>query len=106
MGDSRDGEELISAAQDEEDPEIKVLFLAAAFELGNANACLPLVEVVQEKSIFAEDAYDALRAHVQFEFTRAEITKFVNWWNTNKNKIVWDASSKTFGVLRGVEKHG
>jgi len=106
LGESRDGEELIRVARDEEDPEMKVAFLATAFEVGNANAALPLVDIIAENGMFADDAYHALRAHVQFEFTRTEISKFTNWWKSNRNRIIWDKPTGMFIVQLGRERHG
>ena len=106
FGESRDGETLIRAAQTEEDPELKLALLSTAFEIGDMNACLPLAVIARENGIFAEDAYDVLRAHVQLEFSRAEIDKFLSWWSLNKNKIVWDGPTKMFVVQRRTEKHG
>lgn len=106
LGETRHGEELIRAYEYEDDPEMKVAFLATALELGNASAILPLVEVVRENGIFAEDAYHALRSHVQLEFAKTEIEKFLTWWKTNQNRIIWNGATRMFVLQLGQEKHG
>ena len=106
LGDPRDGEELVRVAKSEDDPEFQVAFLSTAVELGTANAVLPLAELAGEKSIFSDDAYHELRAHVQIEFTKDEIPKLVNWWKTNSSRIIWDKSAKTFMIQTRQEKHG
>ncbi len=106
LGETRDGEEVVRAAQNEDDPEMKVAFLATALEIGNARAILPLIEIVRENGMFADDAYHAIRGHVQLEFTKNEIQKFLTWWKTNQNRIIWNSSTKMFIVQPGQEKHG
>ncbi len=106
LGESRDGEQIVQLAKKEDDPELKVEYLSTAVEVGNADALLPLIDIVRENGIFADDAYHALRAHVQFEFTKMETSKFLSWWKANQGKIVWDKSTKLFTVLQKQEKHG
>ncbi len=106
LGDSSDGEELVRVAKNEDDPEFQVAFLSTAVELGTANAVLPLAELAGETSIFSDDAYHALRAHMQIEFTKDEIPKLVNWWKMNSSRIIWDKSAKTFVIQTKQEKHG
>lgn len=106
FGESRDGELLVQAAGTEEDPEMKVAMLSAALDVGAAGAFLPLVEIVRQGGIFADEAYHALHDRVEFEFTKSGLEKLVTWWKTNQHRLMWDKSTKRFIIQRGREKHG
>lgn len=99
LGSKADAPKLIEAAQKEEDLELKVELLRAALELGNASAVPSLTTLMEGKSIFAEDAYEAIRTHVAFEFDKKEVGKFKEWWKRNSHRLYWDEVSKRF-VLR------
>ena len=96
IGGSGESQRLVEAATKEEDEEMKVEFLKTALELGNSNTLVPLVSILKGGSIFADDAYDAIRGHVQFEFKKNEGNKLLRWWNENKQRMVWDDSMKSF----------
>ena len=96
MGTSSDGLKLIEQATREEDPELKTGLLKTALELGTPGAIPAMAQVIKDGGIFADDAYDALRGHVQFEFKKDEPEKLMKWWNQNMAKIEWDVQTKMF----------
>ncbi|MBI4547003.1 MAG: metal ABC transporter permease [Ignavibacteriae bacterium] len=100
LGDSAFATKLVDVAKKEDDPELRTTMLETALELGNSQAIPPLIEIAKEGGIFADDAYDALRGHVQLEFRRDEIGKVQQWWNKNHEKVEWNEKNKTFFVKR------
>jgi hypothetical protein len=106
LGERLDGELVVRAALGETDPEMKVAMFASALEVGTPSAVLPLVEVVRGGGIFADEAYHAIRAHVEVEFAKSEIDRFEQWWKSNHHRIIWEPSSRRFIVQVGREKHG
>ncbi|MGB2867081.1 MAG: iron chelate uptake ABC transporter family permease subunit [Bacteroidota bacterium] len=96
IGGRLESQKLVDAAAKEEDEEMKVEFLKTALELGNPNAVVPLISVLKQGSVFADDAYDAIRGHVQFEFRKNEGEKLLRWWGENAQRIQWEGGTKTF----------
>jgi zinc/manganese transport system permease protein len=96
MGDNASAEKLIEKANKEDDPELKTLLLRTALELGNSHAVIPLIQLVKDGGVFADDAYDALRGHLQVEFKKDEPDKALRWWNEHQNKVTWDEKAKMF----------
>ena len=96
LGDSTSGEKLLARAAREDDPEMKTTLLKASIELGDVNAIPPLIQIVSEGGVFADDAYDVLRGHIQFPFRRDDHGKLEEWWKENKGKLAWDGKTKTF----------
>jgi HEAT repeat protein len=96
LGNKDDAAQLVSAAADEEDTEIKILLLETALELGHEKAIPLLIQIMQNDAVFADDAYHSLRGHIQFEFTRNEIEKVKQWWQEHKNRLQWDEKTKMF----------
>lgn len=106
FGEGRDGAVLVQAAATEEDPEMKVAMLSAALDVGAAGALIPLVEIVRQGGIFADEAYHALHDRVELEFTKSGIEQLVTWWKVNQHRLMWDKSTKRFIIQRRSEKHG
>ncbi len=98
LGDSKSGLKLIAAAESETDPEMKTTLLQTAMELGSPDAIPGLIQIMKEEGVFAEDAYNILRKHVQFHFKKNEPEKIHQWWSENRGRIVWDSNTKVFSV--------
>ncbi len=96
LGDASAGDTLLNAAMKEDDPDIKIQFLSGAIHLGTRGAIPVLIALMSEESVFAGDAYEVLRSHVQFEFARTESAKISRWWESNKDKLKWDEAAKLF----------
>lgn len=99
VGNSEHAAPLINAAHREEDPEMKVILLETALELGGKESIPALIDMIAKGGIFADDAYHALRIHIQFEFKRTEVAKVKEWWLNNRDDLTWDGRSKTFHSL-------
>ncbi len=100
LGDSTAAGRLVERAEREDDPEMKTTFLKAALELGNAGAIPPLIQLVKGGGVFADDAYDVLRGHIQFPFARDNHARLDAWWAQNRGKLLWDEKTRTF-LVRG-----
>lgn len=87
---------LLAGAEREDDPELKLQFLEGAIHLGDPGAVPPLIGLLEEGGVFADDAYGILRSHTQCEFARSEIGKISSWWNAKKGKVSWDKSARMF----------
>lgn len=98
LGDRQVASRLIAAAKDEYDIEMKIEMLEASLELGDQEAISMLIDIMEDNGIFADDAYHALRAHVQFRFRKNEILKLRAWWIKNRGKMQWDKKTKMFEV--------
>jgi zinc/manganese transport system permease protein len=98
LGNKDDGAKLISSAINEEDTEMKILFLETALELGNEKAIPEMIQIMQNDNVFADDAYHSLRGHIQFEFTRNNPEKVKRWWKENRNKLRWDEKTRMFSL--------
>jgi zinc/manganese transport system permease protein len=96
MGSSKDGSTLVERAAREDDPELKLTILKAALELGTPESVSPMGEIIAGGGLFADEAYEALRGHVRYEFTKNETPKFLKWWNQNVSKMAWDDHEKMF----------
>ena len=96
LGDGNAAKKLVESAQSEEDIELKIQLLETALSLGNADAIPALIQVIEDGGVFADDAYDHLKSHIQFEFKSTEVQKAKHWWEENKDKLQWDANAKMF----------
>lgn len=99
MGTTSDAGTLTEVAKREEDPEIKVILLETVLELGGREGIPLLIEMIRNGGVFADNAYHALRSHIQFDFKRTELAKVTQWWAENQNNLVWDEHSKMFNVV-------
>ena len=100
LGDSEASLRLVETAKVEGDVEIRIQLLETALELGNAEAIPQLIEIISDGGVFADDAYDHLRTHVQFEFKNSEVQKVKRWWHENYKVLRWDAAKRVFTVER------
>jgi len=98
LGNAETASALISTAEREEDPELKTSLLKTALELGNPNAIPPMIKMLKDGGVFADEAYDALRGHVPVEFKKAEAEKVADWWLKNKDRLHWDEKTKMFAL--------
>jgi len=96
LGDGNAAQRLIQSAQSEEDIELKIELLETAMELGNQQAIPMLIQIIEDGGVFADDAYDHLKQHVQFEFKRDEPQKVKQWWEEYHDRLEWDAKTKSF----------
>ena len=100
IGDGNAAQRLIQSAQSEEDIELKIELLETAMELGNQQAIPMLIQIIEDGGVFADDAYDHLRTHVQFEFKNSEVQKVKRWWHENYKVLRWDEAKRVFTVER------
>lgn len=96
LGDSISASTLIERAGQVEDPEMKTELLTAALGLGNPAAIPALIQVISNGGVFAHDADDALRAHVQIGPAIEHPGSLTRWWEENKNKLRWNRSTRMF----------
>jgi HEAT repeat protein len=102
MGDVHSAARLLARAGVEDDPEMQTALLTTALELGEPGAIPRLIEVVRGGGLLADDAFDALRGHVQVEASRDNPRRLERWWQENKRRLVWEESSGMF-VVRPVK---
>ncbi|MCI0698223.1 metal ABC transporter permease [candidate division KSB1 bacterium] len=98
LGDKDNAAKLTSAAESEEDTELKIKFLEVALELGNEQAIPMMIQLMKNDEVFSEDAYHSLRSHLHFEFTRDEGEKVKRWWEENRDRVQWDQKTKMFSL--------
>jgi len=96
LGDQQAGERLIRKAGSEDDPEMKTSLLKTALELGDRNAIPLLITVVRGGGVFADEAYDALRGHVQMDAPRSNPQSLERWWKERGEGLVWDQQNGMF----------
>ncbi len=100
MGDSAAAAALVDAALWSGDPELETTMLKAALELGDVKAIPPLLGVIKGGGIFGDEAYDVLRGHIQFDFTRDKEDELDRWWNSYQGRLAWDPSTRMFVVRK------
>ncbi len=99
MGDTSSANLLIEQAQAEDDPELQLQLLSASLSLGSLPAIPPLLQIIQDEGIFAEDAWEILKQRVPFDFVEMDVTQISDWLDKNKMNLQWDVQTKSF-VLR------
>ena len=100
LGTPAQGEVLIRAAKQEEDPEVQIAMLKAALELGDAGAILPLADVIAEGGIFSDDAFDVLKGHMTFSYSKNQSKSLVRWIRSHQRDFVWNSSTKMFSLRK------
>ncbi len=98
FGDTSASAKLLAKGKIEDDPEMKTTLLKASLELGNPAAIPELLRLIKDGGIFADDAYDALRGHIPFQFRKEEYEKALQWWQENRDRLRWNPGSKEFMV--------
>lgn len=88
--------ELTKRALLEQDPEFKLALLEGALELGNRDAILPMLSLMESDNLFAEDAFHNLQSHLELPFQRNETEKVRRWLAAAGNRLTWDSNSKVF----------
>ncbi len=96
--------DILKAAEHEEDPEIRIHMLEAVLELRDHNAIPAMVEMIEQGGIFAHDAYEHLRSHVEVEFRQNELGVVKKWWKENMDRLRWNEERRMFVVVR-LERH-
>ncbi|HTX17700.1 MAG TPA: iron chelate uptake ABC transporter family permease subunit [Bacteroidota bacterium] len=100
-GDQDAGTVILQSAQKEDDPEMKIEMLETALLLRKAEAIPLLASMIEDGGIFASDAYDHLQSHVAFTFSIKETGKVKRWYEANRQKLVWNASTGKFAAKEG-----
>lgn len=98
FGDGIAAKKLVAASEKEDDPDMQIQFLETALELGDADAIPAMIHIIQNGGIFADDAHDHLQSHIPISFSVKDVGKIQRWWDTNHNKLRWDAATKKFFV--------
>jgi hypothetical protein len=98
LGDLEASKRLIDLATKEDDPELRLQFLSSAIQLGNVDAIPALAQMMNDGGIFAEDAYNILKQHVQLDFKEGEGDKVRHWSQQNSDKLQWDEMAKKFST--------
>lgn len=96
LGSPAAGKRLLERSAALDDPELKSTMLQAALEMGNADAIPPLIQMVTDGGLFADDAFEILKGHVDLPFHRDDPQKMKQWWDDNKTKLRWDEKKKMF----------
>ncbi len=96
LGDTSVAGALISSANQEDDPEMKIEFLETALGLGDARAIPPLIDLAESGGLFGSDAFDELQKHVDPKFKAGDIAGVKRWWQENHNRVEFDAQTKRF----------
>jgi len=90
--------ELVQAAKNEEDPEIKLSMLKTGVEMGSPQAFVELGMLVGEGGIFGEDAYDALKGHLNLTFRKEETKRLIEWIKGHESELQWNKTTRTFTI--------
>ncbi len=96
LGGSGAASRLLERAAALDDPELKSTILQAALEMGSEAAIPPLIQMVTDGGLFADDAFEILKGHVDLPFQRDDPEKMKRWWDENKTKLRWDEKKKMF----------
>jgi len=96
LGDSAASAELFKKSESEPDPEMRTRLLVTSLELGNPDAVLPLIAIVNGGGIFAEDAFGALKDHLPFDFKKEDTGKLLAWWNEHRTRMHWRPANNMF----------
>jgi len=98
LGDTSVAAPLISSANQEDDPEMKIEMLSTALELGDARALPSLIGIAESGGLFASDAFNELQNHVDPKFERGDISGLKRWWQKNRNRVEFDPQTKRFSA--------
>ncbi len=98
LGDGSVAADLLVAANQEEDPEMKIDLLATALELGEAKAIALFIEIIEAGGLFGNDAFDQLQKHLEPGFKSNEVGKLKKWWQENQHRIEFNVATKQFGA--------
>lgn len=96
LGDTSVAGALISSANQEDDPEMKIEFLETALGLGDARAISHLIALAESGGLFGSDAFDELQRHVDPKFKAGDVAGLKRWWQENRNRIQFDGQTKRF----------
>ncbi len=101
LGDRESAGKLVEKAATVDDPELRTTMLKTALELGDADAIPRLIAVIKDGGIFADDAFDALKGHVDLGVQKSDHAKLNEWWTQNRDRLQWDEKTRTFLVKKG-----
>jgi zinc/manganese transport system permease protein len=90
------GPDILSAASQEDDPEMKVGLLSVALEFGEVKAIPELIGLVEAGGLFGEDALAALQKHVVARFVDTKPSSLKRWWEENQGRLEYDGSTRQF----------
>src|SRR3972149_433086 len=96
LGAPENAGQLLDAAKEEMDPEIRLSMFKVAVELGSPKALIELGLIVEQGSVFADDAFDALRAHLAITFRKEETKSLIAWIRQHESELQWNQSTRTF----------
>jgi hypothetical protein len=85
---------LISSANQEDDPEMKIELLETALGFGDEKAIPLLIGIVESGGLFGGDAFDALQRHLEPRLKSGDVASLKKWWRENESRVVFDASTK------------
>jgi hypothetical protein len=90
------GPDILAAASQEDDPEMKVELLSTALEFGQGQAIPELIGLVGAGGLFGEDALAALQKHVVARFVDTRPSSLKRWWEENQGRLEYDGSTRRF----------
>lgn len=96
LADRSVADDLIAAARNEEDIDIKLTLYETALQLGDPEAIPALIDLIDEGGIFAEEARTRLQAHIDLEVRVNGTSNLQSWWTNIKGKLIWDDATKKF----------
>jgi zinc/manganese transport system permease protein len=88
--------DILAAANQEDDPDMKVELLSAALEFGEAKAIPELIGVAEAGGLFGGDALAALQKHVDLKIKGRDVASLKRWWQENRNRVEFDSRTKRF----------
>ena len=100
LGATEDADVLLTAASRDDDPEMKLAMLKAALELGDAQAIPALAQVVRDDGIFGDDAFDALKGHLDVPSGKVRGAGLVQWVESHRQDFRWNPATKMFSLTK------
>ncbi|HTY60172.1 MAG TPA: metal ABC transporter permease [Bacteroidota bacterium] len=98
LGDSADARALLEKAPGVGDQELRTDILKAALAMGNPGAVPGLIAIASGGGVFADDALDALKAHLVIPPGFDRPGKLAPWWNKNRNRVHREKTTGMFSL--------
>ncbi len=100
MGDATAGDLLIEKGLKEDDPELQLSIYSTAISIGSKKAISPLIGMIKDNGIFAEEARTVLNQKLPTEFKDVKDDAVEQWLTKNDTSLVWDQTQGVFVIKK------
>ncbi len=100
MGDTTAGNILVEKGLAEDDPELQLSIYSTALSIGSKKAISPLVTLIKDNGIFAEEARTILNQKLPHEFMVLKDDEIELWLTKNEPLLIWEQAQSIFLIKK------